>query len=204
MKHRHVRCAVCQLWQVGTDVLHYNAQWYSEKLACPVALACSRASFSPLTPILQVPHRRVKLATSVNWRALFACIRPLAIKRLHATWTSDKTSNASESSVSIQTACHQLCIQCACQLDMTECKLWWTWVCCDWSHSLSLMQASVCFGSCLPNGLLHHILCYRTWPPIAPLPIEHDLSLFSFKHNIPLSCWHPHYAVQGQLYSVVR
>ncbi len=48
-------------------------QWYSEKFACPVVLACSKASFSPLTPILQVPQRRVKLAVFVNWRALFAC-----------------------------------------------------------------------------------------------------------------------------------
>lgn len=56
-------------------ILASPSQWYSEKFACPVDLACSRASFSPLTPILQVPQRRVKLAVSVNWRALFACIR---------------------------------------------------------------------------------------------------------------------------------
>ena len=57
--HMHVYTSCCQQ--------------YSEKSACPVAFACSSASFSPLTPTLHMPQRRVKLAVSVNWRALFAC-----------------------------------------------------------------------------------------------------------------------------------
>lgn len=38
----------------------------------PVLFACSTASFSPLSPIWQAPHLRVKLPVSVNCRALWA------------------------------------------------------------------------------------------------------------------------------------
>lgn len=49
------------------------SQWYSLKLWCPVALACSRASFSPFTPIWHTPQRSVKLTTSVNCLASWHC-----------------------------------------------------------------------------------------------------------------------------------
>ena len=55
--------------QKGTS----HTQWYSEKLLCLVALACSTASFWPRTPTWHTPQRSVKLPTSVNCRASCAC-----------------------------------------------------------------------------------------------------------------------------------
>lgn len=49
---------------------------YSAKAAWPEALAWSRASASPFTPTLQIWHRSVKVAVSVNCLSFCACSPP--------------------------------------------------------------------------------------------------------------------------------